>query len=275
MKRRFALRRALLSTLVVAAGAIAVAGSARGQATNAHWAYLTGWVLFGFILFLTAYNVRKKLASVAWLNSSTWFQAHVYLGLVTVLVFLLHVRWRWPTGAFEIALALLFSSVAVSGIIGWWLSRALPARLTSLGGEVPYERIPVIRRALREEAERVVLEVVAAAKTTTLADFYAGRLVGYFAGPANFGRHLANSRRPLNTLLAQISEVRRYVNEEEQKAVDALARLVRQKDALDFHRALQLTLKGWLFVHIPLTYALLVLIGGHLLLVYGFSGGAR
>jgi hypothetical protein len=44
---------------------------------------------------------------------------------------------------------------------------------------------------------------------------------------------------------------------------------------LDYHRALQLALKLWLFVHIPLTYGLLIFTALHIVLVFGFSGGAR
>ena len=44
------------------------------------------------------------------------------------------------------------------------------------------------------------------------------------------------------------------------------------KDQLDFHQAMQGLLKGWLFVHIPLTYALLLFALVHLVLVYAFSG---
>ena len=54
-----------------------------------------------------------------------------------------------------------------------------------------------------------------------------------------------------------------------------IAQLVRQKDGLDYHQALQLLLRGWLFIHIPLTYSLLIFSLMHLVLVYAFSGGAR
>ncbi len=60
--------------------------------------YLTGWILFGLILVLTAYNVRKKLAFLPLFSSRTWFQIHVYTGLFTGLAFLLHLRWRLPSG---------------------------------------------------------------------------------------------------------------------------------------------------------------------------------
>ena len=67
----------------------------------------------------------------------------------------------------------------------------------------------------------------------------------------------------------------RYLNASERKAAQDLAALVRQKDALDLHRTTQLVLKGWLFVHIPLTYGLLVFIAAHVVIVYSFSGGPR
>ena len=54
-----------------------------------------------------------------------------------------------------------------------------------------------------------------------------------------------------------------------------IADLVRQKDGLDYHHSLQLTLKLWLFAHIPLTYSLLIFSVVHVVLVYAFSGGAR
>ena len=34
--------------------------------------------------------------------------------------------------------------------------------------------------------------------------------------------------------------------------------LVRQKDGLDYHLSLQMLLRGWLFIHIPLTYSLMI-----------------
>jgi hypothetical protein len=261
--------------LLIAVAIWAITKHTQLRETYPHLDYVSGWVLLGLTLFLTAYNLRKKLSFLPLLKSRTWFQAHVYLGLFTGLIFLLHIRWHWPTGRFEVMLALVFALVTFSGMGGWWLSRVLPRRLTTAGGEVPYERIPIVRRALREEAEHLALGVIPAAKATTLADFYASRLAGYFAAPANFGSHFAGSRRPLNRRLAQIAEVKRFLNPDEIKAVEALADLVQQKDALDFHRALQLTLKSWLFLHIPLTYALLVFTGAHLVLIYGFSGGAR
>ena len=65
----------------------------------------------------------------------------------------------------------------------------------------------------------------------------------------------------------------RYLNAEEREFHDRLRELVCKKDELDFHYALQLMLKVWLFVHVPLTYSLLIAAGVHMVLVHAFGGG--
>ena len=83
---------------------------------------------------------------------------------------------------------------------------------------------------------------------------------------------MVGSRRPLATLLDDFIEVDRFLGSSEKETSRKLADLVRQKDALDFHRTGQLLLKGWLFVHIPLSYGLLVLSFVHGWLALRYSG---
>ena len=67
--------------------------------------------------------------------------------------------------------------------------------------------------------------------------------------------------------------VRRYLNHDEEKVLDWLFERVHEKNQLDYAYALQATLKGWLFVHVPMTYSMLLLVFVHVILVYAFSGG--
>jgi hypothetical protein len=237
--------------------------------------FVTGWVLAALALFLTAYNARKKLPFLPLVGSRVWLVAHTWVGLLAAVVFGLHLRWRMPHGQLEAILAALFVGVTLSGLAGWWLSRAIPIRLTGAGGEVPYERIPVVLRSLRERAETLVVAGIPAAASTTLAEFYTARVSPFFAGPANFAAHIMGSRRALNTLLEEIREINKYLNPLEKSSAIELAALVREKDTLDLHRAMQLTLRGWLFVHIPLTYGMIVFGVIHAVFVYAYSGGAR
>lgn len=260
--------------VALAAGAAAVCWlQAKFSRVLPDYDFLTGWVLLLAMLVLAVYNARKKLPFLPLGNSETWLQIHIYLGFFTVLLFLVHLDFRAPRGGFEITLACLFLLVAASGVAGLLLSRILPRRLTARGGEVIYENIPALRRACQSEAEALALGPEA--KSPVIAGFYARRLAGFFAGPENFWQHLLESRRPLDARLAALKDLGRAASEAERLALEKLGALVRRKDGLDYHRALQLTLKTWLFVHLPLTYGLLIFTALHVLLVFGFSGGAR
>ena len=75
--------------------------------------------------------------------------------------------------------------------------------------------------------------------------------------------------------MVELEDLRRYLNEQERATLEKLAQLVREKDGLDYHRAVQTTLKLWLFVHVPLTYGLMIFSLLHVVLVFAFSGGTR
>jgi hypothetical protein len=237
------------------------------------YAFLTGWALFAAMFVLTFFNARKKLPFLPLGKTETWLQIHIYLGFFTVVLFLIHLNFRLPHGGFEITLAWLFALVSISGVVGLIFSRTLPRRLATRGGEAIFENIPALRHALKTEAENLALGPEA--KSPFIGEFYTQRLAPYFAGPKNQWRHFTESRRALHALLAELDDLRRFANDSDREKIEKLAALMRQKDGLDYHRSLQLALKLWLFIHIPLTYGLIVFTLLHIVLVFGFSGGAR
>jgi hypothetical protein len=241
----------------------------------ARLAYLSGWALFAVMLALTFYNARKKISFLPLLSSEAWLQFHIYAGLLTAVLFLVHVNYKMPTGWFDGVLAFLYLLVMVSGFFGLFASRAIPKRLTTRGGEVLFERIPGIRRQLQERVETLALQSVEQVKSSTIADFYVRELKYFFEGKRNLLAHLFEVRTPLNLLLNKIGDLNRYLNDSERATMDEIAVLVREKDGLDYHYSLQLVLKLWLFVHIPLTYSLLLWTLAHIVLVFAYSGGAR
>jgi hypothetical protein len=81
-------------------------------------AIVTGWFLFGTILFLGAYNVRKKLAAFNVGPARVWLAMHIAGGLLAVALFLFHTGTLWPTGVYEQILATLFWIVTFTGFFG-------------------------------------------------------------------------------------------------------------------------------------------------------------
>ncbi|MHC4995593.1 MAG: hypothetical protein ACYTGQ_11130, partial [Planctomycetota bacterium] len=73
-------------------------------------------------------------------------------------------------------------------------------------------------------------------------------------------------------LQGELAAYDRYLGDEERAIARELADLVETKDALDYHYAMQGALKAWFFVHIPLTYALILVAVVHAYLIHTFLG---
>jgi hypothetical protein len=218
----------------------------------------TGWILLVLMVILAMYNLRKRLPFLPLGTSAAWLQFHVYIGFLTLVLFFLHINLRVPKGILEGTLSLLYVTVAGTGILGLILSRLFAKRLASRGEEVIFERIPGIRRHIRENAETLIERSVSETNSSTLQEFYAEQLDSYFRQMCNFWGHIFNSVRPRHTLLTNLGEIDRYLNDQEREIAADLANLICVKDDLDYHHTLQGILKYWLFIHIPLSFSLLI-----------------
>ena len=235
---------------------------------------ISGWTILGMVVFLALYNVRKRLPFLPLGSSAFWLQSHVYIGLLTAVIFGIHVSWRIPSGVFESVLALLYMSVFLSGVVGLVLTRSFPTRLATRGEDVLFERISIYRKRLEDEVEQIVLRCLRESDSSSIPQFHAEHLKPFFQRMHNFWPHVLQSVHPRAMLLGAINSQERYLNETERVAMREIASCVKAKDDLDHQFALQATLKYWLFLHVPLTYALLVFAVVHLLLVHAFSGAA-
>lgn len=270
----FALRRVvgISATTLIAIMVLAVFLVGRGALGTD--SFQSGWVLLGLIVFLALYNVRKRLPFLPLGASSTWLQLHIYCGFLTFLLFLIHVRFSIPTGIFEGVLALLYLFAFLSGLVGLYITRTYPRRLTILGDEVIFEQIPVIRRQLSERMESLVLSCNTEGATSVIPEFYRDHIRPYMLGRHDVVAHLCRgSSERWRNLKATMDDQKRYLNKDERDVLAELETLVDRRHRTDAQFALQGALKLWLFLHIPATYALLVFSLFHILLVYAWSGG--
>jgi hypothetical protein len=235
--------------------------------------FFTGWLLVGALAFLALFQLRKKLPAPPLGSAATWLQVHIYVGLATAGLYALHTSWRLPSGRLETLLALLYAMTFLSGVVGLYWTRSLPRRLSRIGEEVIYERIAALRGRLRDQAQAAVLTAVRTTAATTLGEFYRARLHDYFSTRRGWRYRLLPNSGLRKSLMAELTEQSRYLSDSERKTAEELFALVRQRDDLDYHEALQWRLKAWLFVHIALTYPLLVAAGLHAWTAYLFYGG--
>jgi hypothetical protein len=200
-------------------------------------------------------------------------QLHIYVGIFSGLLFLMHIGWRFPNGGFEQVLAALFAATFFSGCYGLVITRILPGKLASLRTQVIYERIPQLRYSLIVSAEQLMRSV--SSGNDTLQRFFVNRVAAFLIQPRSFRFVMQPSNRECRRLVEEIAAMDRYLNNEERTVSRSLMQLVREKDDLDYHWVVQSRLKYWLFVHIGLTVALIVFGGLHGIMAIAFGGGLR
>ncbi|MCF6287256.1 MAG: hypothetical protein L3K26_19050, partial [Candidatus Hydrogenedentes bacterium] len=248
-------RRRNIVLLLITVGVV-LAGDALFSLRMHRMPILSGWVLLLSIFGLALYNVRKKLPFLPLGSSAAWLQLHIYVGQVTLALFAVHVRWRIPNGLLEGVLAILYLLVFTSGVLGLFITRLFPRRMTARGGEVIYETIPAMRRQVHEKVEKLVSEGLQETNSTAVAEIYLEHLKTYFDRAQGFWSHLFHTRRRQQKLLQELQWKMRYLSDAEKQTLQQIIECVHSKESLDYHDAHQSTLKYWLFLHLPLTYAL-------------------
>ncbi|NJM91902.1 MAG: hypothetical protein HC861_03920 [Rhodospirillaceae bacterium] len=237
-------------------------------------AFLNGWLLFAGMVLLAIFNLRKKLNILPLMRMSTWLQLHIYTGMVCLLLFLLHTSFSLPNGPFETTLWVLYMTITVSGLVGVALSRLLPHRISARGERVIFERIPVLRAQIARDIEQLAMTSVQETRASTIADFYIAELAPYLQRPKHLMSHLLGGNRPERRLHVAIRELERYLDERGRQILGEIDSLVSAKADLDYQYAIQFTLKGWLFFHLPLNYGLMLFSLVHIVLVYAFATAA-
>ncbi|MCA9264850.1 MAG: hypothetical protein KDA60_13415 [Planctomycetales bacterium] len=238
--------------------------------------FTSGYLLLAGVVFLTSYHWRKRFPFWPLGKVSTWLQAHIYVALILCTVFWTHVgAWHVPQGTLELLLYVFFLTVAASGIYGLVITRRIPRRLAKLREEFVYERIIALRETVRRQAHGVVVGLATEQDAPTICDFYLTRLVPFFDRPRGLWYYMRPTSRLRNAIHREIVDLQRYYSPEEKLASETLTELVDRRDDMDYHDALQCQLKAWLFLHIGMTYGLLVLVAVHTVLVHAFHGGMR
>ncbi len=244
--------------------------------------YLDGWILAVAMSLQLYFHYAIKTARLSPKAATRWRKFHILLGYLLITAFVSHSDFSLPDTAFEWALWTGFVLVALSGIFGTYLAWALQAKY-GIDEGLSFDRIPARRTELARDAYTIVTQANRAAATIALppppydawiTDLYANHLRDFFDGPRNSTAHLIGSQHPLKRMTDEIDGLSRFVDKQGQEKLVAIRELVVEKDRLDFARVYLGLTKGWLFVHVPATYALIVMTVLHILVVYSFSSGA-
>ncbi|HJS11813.1 hypothetical protein [Sphingopyxis sp.] len=227
------------------------------------YGYTLGTIGAGLILWLTALGYRKrKMTSTAW-SLKAWTSAHVYLGLSLIVIGTWHTGFQLGWNVHTLAWALMLL-VILSGLYGVIVYATLPAALSNNRDEMTQmqmlEAIRAFDRQLHSAAQPLTpadtAPVLAALDEDPFAGGIAARLSGRYPNCAT-----AAALRMLSASHSSDAEARAKVVGLLKQKEAALTRLRR-------HLRIRAQLEIWLYVHVPLTFALIAALSAHIISVF-------
>ena len=227
------------------------------------YGYTLGTIGAGLILWLTALGYRKrKMTSDAW-SLKAWTSAHVYLGLSLMVIGTWHTGFQLGWNVHTLAWALMML-VILSGLYGIVVYATLPAALSNNRDEMTQMQMLVAIRAFDRQLH-------SAAQPLTPADT-APVLAALDEDPFAGGVGARLSGRYPNCATAAALRTLSLSNGSDREAREKVVGLLKQKEAaltrLRRHLRIRAMLEIWLYVHVPLTFALIAALSAHIISVF-------
>jgi hypothetical protein len=207
--------------------------------------------LFGFEALLSLRRGRP-----AWNlgRAATWLRAHVWLGLLAFALAWLHSGFH-VRGTASFVLVALLIWVTFSGLFGLWIRRVLPRLMTQrVPREVIHAQIPVVLEGLATEADAII-ERSDDAELTLL---YQEEVQGFLQRDVR-GHSLLDP----NKAARLFGHARKRVSPDKLEALADIEDICREREQLFTQQRIERFLFGWRIVHVPLSFALLVLTIAH------------
>lgn len=252
--------------------------------------------LFEFLIW-----PRKKLRSWRIGKVSTWMRAHIWLGLLAVPLLVLHTGFRWG-GPFSTTLMVLFLVVIASGVWGLVLQQFLPDKmLKEVPAETIFSQIDYVSELMASEASQIVRSVCNISVDSNDSENYSenghmvvgavrntGAIQGRVVMTASlmesmpdskplydfFNEHIYGflkngevAKSPLQITSrahSMFNSLRTKLPPRAHEVVVLLEDLCNQRRQMITQAQIQFWLNNWLWVHLPLSVALIVLMFVHI-----------
>lgn len=247
-------------TRFAAPGGLGYGGSPMG--------YGLGTVAALMIVWLMWLGIHKRRYRASRTSTQGWLSAHVYLGLALVVIATLHTGFELGMNLHTLAYLLMLLVVA-SGIYGVLVFLREPGRMTRNMGEDNIATLLLQIQEADQQAARLALQlpdefnhVLQAAATRTRLQ-------------ASLFQHALGSlsrRCPTARAVVRLQQLNRQLKDEQaQRGREVHGLMLGRRTAVAKIRAELRSLarlRLWLLVHVPLSFALLCALAGHVVSVF-------
>jgi hypothetical protein len=237
-----------------------------------------GIVGSAFMVFAGLLAARKKLPVWRLGRAQSWMRGHLWLGLLSLPMILFHGGFRFG-GPLTTVLMILLIIVVASGLFGAALQHYMPNVMTAeVQKETIFEQIDHVRSGMIADADALVASATGsgdtaeikraarpaiAVQTVALTWEAAAVLSAFYVGEMRpFLQNDGGERHPLadtSTARTIFVKLRTVLPLETHDAVKSLEDICEEERQLRRQTRLHHWLHGWLMLHIPLSFALLLL----------------
>ncbi len=230
-----------------------------------------------FMVFAGLLAARKKLPVWRLGRAQSWMRGHLWLGLLSLPLILFHGGFRFG-GPLTSVLMILLIIVVASGLFGAALQHYMPNVMTAeVTKETIFEQIGHVRDGMIAEADALIATstgsssavgmkpsarsagvqtaMLAEEVATPLSSFYVREMRPFLQSDGAGNHALADT----GTARAVFVELRTLLPPEAHDTVEKLEDICDEERQLRRQVQLHHWLHGWLMLHIPLSFALLLL----------------
>ena len=250
---------AALLCLAVLAGY--VLSDVRPRPNGGSWyGYTLGTIGALLIVWLALLGIRKRAMTPGRWSLKAWTSAHVYLGLALIFIVTLHSSFQFGWNVHTLAYALMML-VILSGVYGVVAYAGLPRALSANRGETTQEEmveaLASIDRQLDQAAQSLGREETDLVIAALEEDVFSAGLLRRLAGD--------RFRGSTRTALERFGDAHGIGDE---RVRSLLSRRQAQLDRVRRHMRIRARLEIWLYIHVPMTFALLAALTAHVVSVF-------
>ncbi len=237
---------------------------------------LFGILALAIFVFASALGVRKKKRLWRIGSVQSWLRAHIWLTTLTIPLVLLHCGGH-AGGPMTTTVVILYAFVMVSGFFGIAMQGVLPRMMKdSLSREVVYEQIPHVRKRIMEAAlefrgdlfEKIGSPKIAASEEAgavaveadpsehVLVEFMDEECLPYLHSSRGAAKGMRLSDKKSSDDVFRL--LRLNVSDNFRGKADEIQLWCDDRRLMDLQVRMHHWMHGWLLIHVPVSFALLV-----------------
>lgn len=225
------------------------------------YGYTLGTIGTLLILWLALLGVRKRAITAGSWSLKGWTSAHVYLGLSLIFIGTLHTGFQFGWNVHTLAYVLMILVIA-SGAVGVVLYVRMPRRLSDNRGELTERQMLTDLESIDRQ-----IEVAAQGLNALEAGVVQGALTENPVATGMIARLFGTGKRGATAKVLVRVTRGRGANDSVTQLVERRLQLVQ---LIRRHLRIKALLEAWLFVHVPVTFALIAALIAHIIAVFWY-----